>query len=107
MERKMGGGFRREETCVCLWLIHVGVWQKPAQYCKAIICQLKKKGEKWLISIWAKPQRICITQNEFVFYRIRQWGGKKGYKGEQHDQACILTSLFRQHWVGRNYRQTN
>ena len=24
-----------------LWLIHVGVWQKRIQYCKAIILQLK------------------------------------------------------------------
>ena len=24
-----------------LWLIHVDVWQKPAQSCKAIILQLK------------------------------------------------------------------
>ena len=23
--------FRREGTCVYLWLIHAGVWQKPAQ----------------------------------------------------------------------------
>ena len=27
-------------------LIHVDVWQKPAQYCKAIILQLKKKHQK-------------------------------------------------------------
>lgn len=26
---------------VYLWLIHVDVWQKPTQYCKAIILQLK------------------------------------------------------------------
>ena len=36
----MGAGsgrrFRREGTCVYLWLIHVDVWQKPTQYCKAI-----------------------------------------------------------------------
>ena len=24
-----------------LWLVHVDVWQKPTQYCKAIILQLK------------------------------------------------------------------
>ena len=39
------------------WLIHIEVWQKPAQYCKAIILQLKinqlekkekkKFGGKW------------------------------------------------------------
>ena len=26
-----------------LWLIHVDVWQKPTQFCKAIILQLKNK----------------------------------------------------------------
>ena len=33
-EVQEGGG-------MCIWLIHVDVWQKPAQYCKAIILQLK------------------------------------------------------------------
>ena len=31
-----GGG-----TYVYLWLAHVDVWQKPTQFCKAIILQLK------------------------------------------------------------------
>ena len=31
----------REGTCVYLGLIHVDAWQKPAQYCKALILQLK------------------------------------------------------------------
>ena len=39
MGREMGWGFRREGAYVCLWLIHVDVWQKPIQYCKAIILQ--------------------------------------------------------------------
>ena len=26
-----------------LWLIHVDVWQKPTQFCKAIMLQLKDK----------------------------------------------------------------
>ena len=33
--------FKREGTYVYLWLIHVDVWQKPTQHCKAIILQLK------------------------------------------------------------------
>ena len=40
---RMGGRFNREGTYVHLWLIHVAVWQKPIQFCKAIILQLKKK----------------------------------------------------------------
>ena len=34
------------ELCVYLWLIHVDVWQKLTQYCKAIILQLKNKIKK-------------------------------------------------------------
>ena len=33
----------REGTYVYLWLIHVDVWQKPSQHCKAITLQLKLK----------------------------------------------------------------
>ena len=42
MEREMGGELRREGTYAYAWPIHVDVWQKPTQYCKAIILQLKK-----------------------------------------------------------------
>ena len=31
------------KTIVDLWLIHVDVWQRLTQHCKAIIFQLKKK----------------------------------------------------------------
>ena len=41
MGRKVGGGFKREGTYAYPWLIHIDVWQKPTQYCKAIILQLK------------------------------------------------------------------
>ena len=37
----VGWKFKREGTCVYLWLIHVDVWQKSTQYCKAIILQLR------------------------------------------------------------------
>ena len=42
-EWEVGERFKREGTCVYLWLIHVAVWQKPTQHCKAIILQLKRK----------------------------------------------------------------
>jgi len=40
----VGGGreVKREGIYVYLWLTHVDIWQKPTQYCKAIILQLKK-----------------------------------------------------------------
>ena len=42
MGRNAGGRFKRERTYVYLRLIHVEVWQKPTQFCKAIMLQLKK-----------------------------------------------------------------
>ena len=41
----VGGRFKRVGTYVCLWLIHVGVWQKPTQHCTAIILPLKIKEQ--------------------------------------------------------------
>ena len=32
MGKERGGRFKREETYVYPWLIHVDVWQKPLQY---------------------------------------------------------------------------
>ena len=44
--------FKREGTYVYLWLIHVDVWQKPIQDCKAIILQPKvnKLGKNFCLS---------------------------------------------------------
>ena len=39
----LGGRFKRKGTDIYRWLIHVNIWQKPAQHCKAIILQLKNK----------------------------------------------------------------
>ena len=40
----MRGGKEVQEggSYVYQWLIHVDTWQKPTQYCKAIILQFKK-----------------------------------------------------------------
>ena len=38
---EVGQRFKKEGTDVYLWLIHVDVWQKSNQYCKAIILQCK------------------------------------------------------------------
>ena len=50
---RVGGRFKMEETYVCRWLTHVDVWQKPTQYCKAIILQLKIKKLKKILTITA------------------------------------------------------
>ena len=38
---QVGGKLKREKTYVYLWLIHVDIWQKAAQYYKTNILQLK------------------------------------------------------------------
>ena len=38
---EVGGRLTREGTYAYLWPIHADVWQKPTEYCKAIIFQLQ------------------------------------------------------------------
>ena len=55
MRWEAGGRFKRKGTYAYLCLVPIDVWQKPIQYCKTIILQLKinnfkkgvKKKEKW------------------------------------------------------------
>jgi len=49
MGREVGRRFKREGTCVYLWMIHDDVWQKSSQYCKVPIFQLKIKLKRNLI----------------------------------------------------------
>ena len=48
MGREIGGRFKREGIYIYiyLWLIHVEVWQKTTEFCKAIILQLKKQNKQ-------------------------------------------------------------
>ena len=62
------GRFKREGTFVYLWLIHVDAWQKPTQYCKAIILQLKiNKFKKKISSMDGAdcPREKCQINNTF------------------------------------------
>ena len=47
--------FQERGTYVYLWLIHTDIWQKPMQYYKAIILQLKiNKFFKKIVWYWRK-----------------------------------------------------
>ena len=61
---KMGRGLRREGTCVYLWLIHVDVWQKPTQYYKAIVLQLKKT-QTWQLN-------NMLLNNQWITEEIKE-----------------------------------
>ena len=64
------GRFKRERTYVCLWLIHVDVWQKLSLYCKVIILQLKIKGLPWWLG-WKNPlEKAKATHSSILAWRI-------------------------------------
>ena len=60
---EVGGRFKREGTSVRLWLVHIHVWQKPTQYCRAIILQLKIKLKK-ILSSREKINEGCEQERE-------------------------------------------
>ena len=89
----MGGRFRREATCVYLRLIHVDVWQKATQNCKAIILQLKiniKKTSAHLICAW----KYFLVPNFFcwgsLLPTVTLWRWKE--KADQHALKYIYPS---------------
>ena len=67
MGREMGGGFRREESYVHLWLIRAEDWQKTATCREAIILQLNKliKKDKIVhlifILYWSIVDLQCVS----------------------------------------------
>ena len=70
----MGGRFRREGIYVCLWLIHVDVWQKPTQYYKAIIFQLKiNKLKEKVLSV--ETAQVSISDEWIGNSLVIQWLG--------------------------------
>ena len=69
------GGGREVQEGGDIWLIHVDVWQKPTQYCKAIIFQLKmKKNLVCVKGIGPRPtylhsvheQNKLVSENTFL-----------------------------------------
>ena len=55
-----GGRLSGERMHTYLWLIDVVVWQKPSQYYKAIILQLKKKKKE---TTKVPPERSGLRRN--------------------------------------------
>jgi hypothetical protein len=53
MGQRVEERFKKEGTCVHLWLICVVVWQKPTELCKAIILQLKTNS-------FSKKRTACL-----------------------------------------------
>ena len=70
MCREIRGRFRREGIYICIWLIHVEVWQKTTKFCKAIILKLKKHiNLKRSCSFWVKV--IHSLENNNLIWQTR------------------------------------
>ena len=72
--RRVGGRFKTEGIYVCLWLIHIVVWQKPTQHCKAIILQLKiNLKNHFPRNVWVyfwTLNSILLAYTSFFFFLI-------------------------------------
>ena len=86
----MGGRFKTEETYVHPWPIHVDVWQKPTQYYKVVILQLKiiKKKKRNLRDNYKRglgptkqlSSSKCGTGK--IFSNVRSGGGSRNFASE-------------------------
>ena len=86
------GGIKKEGMHVCLWPVHADVWQKPSQYCKAIILHVKKKKKKRLHSERAGEARrlrgLSTSGDGWTEFACRIGSGMWGrLGGEQQDQG--------------------
>ena len=68
---EMGQMFKREGTYLYLWLIHVDVWQKPTQYWKAIILQLKRNIKKTILVFFLKDEKDKTSTTQNWIYKER------------------------------------
>ena len=76
----VGGRFEREGTYVYLWSIHVDVWQKPTQHCKAFIFQLKINFKN--------------AFNNIPYYRHFPWSVTHLFQSHKSVNTSTLTCAF-------------
>ena len=97
---KVGGKTKKEETYVCLWLIHVDIWQKPTQYYKAIILQLKINFKK---SSEKKRRAVNINSIRGIDFKRQIKDTIKNWDKEEVLRLLVLRSAglprFPWQWV--------
>ena len=74
------GRFQREGTYVYLRLNHTDVWQKPSQYCQAIILQLKTKQKFLKATVWDLYLMLTKMKSDNAkcwFHKTQAVGGDK------------------------------
>ena len=88
---EVGRRLKRKEINVYLGLIHVDIWQKLTQYCKAIILQLKinlKKKLKKIVKKIVSPIKIAISIPRSSGTGTEgEWGAVLG-KQKPYEKCC-------------------
>ena len=85
----------REGTYVYLWLIHIVVWKKPIQHCKAIILQLKINFKK-ITSEKKKERERPGDKVRWPRPHFKRQNQVQNYKvvAEESSLALIWSQLF-------------
>lgn len=81
MEWRVGRRFKRERTYVYLWQTHVDIWQKPMQYCKAIILQLKILNFKKRTKENASERRLVAPDKYKWQTSVEEWTWLMSHRG--------------------------
>ena len=96
----VGGRFKREGTYVYLWLIHGDVWQKPTQYCKAIIKLSNKAIIYFKINLKIKMTAITHLHPRLMLqlpwvqqiFKLRRLGDQTISQKIFNSQNCSVTT---------------
>ena len=103
----MGGRFRSEEIYIYLWLIHVDVWQKPTQYCKAIILQLNKFKKRISVNITWLQQVAKSLQKKEHSEKSWIWSGFSKVGLNLIREMDFINSRLIQNWICFSVSQEN
>ena len=91
------GGMGREGTQIYLWLIHVDVWQKPTQCCRAIILQLKINAFNYKKLLFCICAWLLVACQRWRCKRCRfdSWVGKMSWTRKWQPAPVFFRGKFR------------
>ena len=98
MGREEAGRLRTEGAHVYLCLIHADVWQKPKQYCKATILQLKINNLKKKKGGWREEKQAQTCLGGGVPHATLH-GGKGGFGDVWCQWSCGFHWLPSTNWL--------
>ena len=99
MRREVEGQLRKEGAYIYIWLTHVDVRQKPSQYCRTIILQLKIKKSQW-----GDLRNNSEPERSYHMNRAHTLGSPKNWWLEEHISSKAHLGQTGQHPQGDHIR---